>query len=319
MVSVTFLEPVYLWLLLAVPLIFVAHLYFLRNAKRRAMQFANFAALKRATGTKYVARNQVLLILRIAIVVLATLGVARTIVWYEGASDANEYIITIDTSASMAARDLAPDRLSVAKRQALAFVDSLDADTRVGVVSFSGVSFIEEPLTDDRSKVRDAISRLEIEASGTDIPGAIITSANLLATTERGRMIILVTDGSNTISTFESDGLRRASGYAQTQRVRITTIGVGTPGSGPIGYLPTFYNVSAAYNADNLAYLANATGGEHWQALDEAQLAAAYAEIRTGATSSTLTYDATGILMACAVLLLLVEWVLGNTRYRSLP
>ncbi len=319
MVSITFLQPVYLWLLLAVPLIFVAHLYFLRNAKRRAMQFANFAALKRATGTKYVARNQVLLIVRIAIVVLATFGVAQTIIWYDGSADANEYVITIDTSASMAAHDLEPDRLTVAKRHALDFVDSLDADTRVGVVSFSGVAFIEQPLTKDRGDIRDAISRLEIEASGTDIPGAVITSVNLLATTERGRMIILITDGSNTIQTFESDGLRRASGYAQTQRVRITTIGVGQPGSGPIGYLPTFYNVSAAYNDDNLAYLANETGGAHWQAIDEEQLAAAYENIRSGATSSTLTYNATGLFMGLAVLLLLVEWVLGNTRYRSLP
>ena len=319
MVSLTFGRPEFLWLLIAAPIAVIAHLYFLRHAKRRALQFANFAVLRRATGHRYLARNHLLLILRILVIVLATLAVARATVWYDGAADENEYVIAIDTSASMAARDFSPDRLAAAKREALSFIDSLDADTRVGLVSFSGVSFIEEPLTTDRGVVRDALGRIEIEASGTDLPGAIITSVNLLATTERGRAILLITDGSNTIETFESRGLQRAAAYAIAHRVRVSTIGIGIAGAGPIGYLPTYYNVSATYNSDNLQYLANATGGSHHDATDEAGLRAAYGEVLSGRVPSTLAYDATGVLMGLALALLVLEWVLASTRFRSLP
>ncbi len=319
MVSVTFLEPVFLWLLLAAPIAIVAHLYFLRYAKRRALAFANFAVLRRATGQRFIARNNLLLVLRVLVIILAALAVARTTIWYDGASNENEYVIAIDTSASMAARDFTPTRLDAAKRDAAAFIEALDPDTRVGLVSFSGVSFIEQPLTTDRDALRASLEDLEIEASGTDIPGAVITSANLLATTERGRAIILITDGSNTIETFESRGLQRAVGYARTQRVRISAIGVGTRDAGPIGYLPSYYNVTAAYNIDNLAFLANETGGTRYEAADEASLAAAYAAIRSDVTASTLSYDATGVLMSLAMLVLLAEWILANTRFRSLP
>jgi Ca-activated chloride channel family protein len=318
MIRITFLEPAYLWLLLLVPLVAVAHLYFLRYTKRKAMQFANFAVLRRATGQRFITRNHLLLALRLSIIVLAVLGAARTVAWYDGNANENEYVIALDTSASMAAQDFAPDRLTVAKEQARAFIDTLDPDTRVGLVTFSGVTFIEQTLTTDRAALKDALDKVTIEASGTDIPGAVITSTNLLVTTERGRAIILITDGSNTIETFESRGLQRAAGYAAANRVRINTIAVGSD-TGPIGYLPTFYNLTAAYDTSNLEYLSNYTGGSSYNALNPAELAGAYDQIQSDTLASTLSYDLSGILFGLALILLVMEWVMGSTRFRALP
>lgn len=319
MVSITFDNPEYLWFLFAIPFLIVTHFFLLRYTKRRAMKFANFMALKRVTGERLITKNYTILTIRTLIIACAILAVSGTVIFYEGQTNENEYVITIDTSASMTAEDLQPSRLEAAKMYASGFIDNLDDKTRVGIVSFSGITFIEEPLTLDRGNLYETLDRIESVASGTDIPGAIITSVNVLNGAEKGKAVILLTDGSNTIETFNSRSLQRATSYAQINRVKIYTIGVGTDIRTPIGYLPQYYNVSASYNSENLEFIANETGGKFYQATDEAALEAAYDNIRSTDQTSTLRTNLTPGLMLTALCLLLVEWGLLNTRFRMIP
>jgi Ca-activated chloride channel family protein len=319
MVSITFERPEYLWFLLALPLLVVTHFYLLRHAKRKALAFANFSALKRALGTRYITKNYTMLAVRLLIVAVATLAVAQTVLWYESDTNENDYVITLDTSASMSAQDILPSRLEAAKAYAGRFLDALDARTRAGLVSFSGITFIEQPLTEHRGDLSSSLEEIELSASGTDIPGAIVTSVNLLASTEKGRAVILISDGSNTIETFQSKSLQRAVQYAKLNRVKVYTIGVGTPDGSPIGYLPSYYNVSASYNADNLEYIANATNATYYAARNDVELERAYADIKASDKRSTLRFDLTPGLMLIALALILVEWGLISTRFRLLP
>ncbi len=319
MVSITFDNPVYLWFLLAVPFIIIAHFFMLRHSKRKAMKFANFVVLKRLTGERLITKNYTLLILRVIVIVCAIFAIAQTHVWYEGLSNENDYVITVDTSASMTTRDFDPDRLTAAKKYAEQFVDALDFQTKIAVVSFSGITFIEQPLTNSRSDVKDALRALEPVAAGTDIPGAIITGTNVLHNSERGRAIILITDGSNTIEDFHSSSLQRAITYAKVNRVKIYTIGIGKDIRTPIGYLPMYYNVSSTYNDQNLKLLAEQTGAKYYSAQDEEAMAAAYNDLGSNEQVSTLSFDLTGGLMLVALTFLLIEWWLANTKYRPLP
>jgi Ca-activated chloride channel family protein len=319
MVSITFENPEYLWFLFAIPFLIVTHFFLLRHTKRKAMKFANFVALKRITGERFITKNYTILIIRLLIITAAILAVSQTVIWYEGTTNENEYVIAIDTSASMTTEDIPPTRVEAAKIYAKEFVDSLDSNTRVGIISFSGITFIEEPLTLKRGDLHNSLDRLDASAAGTDIPGAVITATNVLASSERGRAIILLTDGSNTIETFASRGLQRAAGYANVHRVKIYTIGIGTDTQVPIGYLPQYYNVSATYNADNLLYLSNETGGQHYQASNPEELSAAYKDIRASDKTSTLRMDLTGGLMLICLMLIMIEWGLLNTRFRMLP
>jgi Ca-activated chloride channel family protein len=319
MVSITFDNPQYLWFLFAVPLVVLTHFFMLRHAKRRAMKFANFVLLKRITGERLITKNYTILALRTLIILCAIFAVAQTHVWYEGKSNQNEYAITIDTSASMKAADFDPSRLDVAKIYAEQFVDALDPNTRAAVVSFSGLTFIEQALTTNRADLKDALRRLDATAAGTDIAGAIITSTNTLINVERGRGIILITDGSNTVEDFHSRSIQRAVIYAKANRVKIYTIGVGKDIKTPIGYLPSYYNVSASFNADNLIYIANETGGKYYAAEDNEALINAYNDIKSADQTSTLSLDLTGGLMLVTLMLLMAEWGLINTRFRMLP
>lgn len=319
MVSITFDNPQYLWFLFAVPFLIVTHFFLLRYNKRRALRFANFVALKRVTGERLITKNHTILAIRILIIICAILAVAQTTLWYEGVTNENEYIITLDTSASMTAEDIPPTRIDAAKEYAQQFIENLDSHTQAGLVSFSGVTFIEEPLTLDHDNVYTSLERIQPTASGTDIPGAVITSVNMLSASERGRAIILITDGSNTIEAFNSRSIQRATGYANLHHVKIYTIGVGTQNSTPLGYLPTYYNVSATYNDDALQFIANETGGKYYKAEDTQQLSEAYTDIRAADKTSTVKRELTPGLMLTCLFLLMLEWGLLNTRFRTLP
>jgi Ca-activated chloride channel homolog len=315
----TFEQPSNLWFIVALPLLIIAHYVFLRFSKKRALQFANFRALKRITGQNLITRNYLLLGLRLLTLFFLILALAGTVLWYQGKSNANDYVIAIDSSASMSSQDIAPTRLDAAKEDAKLFVDSLDSETRIGVVTFSGVAIIETIPTSDKQGVKEVLDNLEVlKAGGTDIPGAIITSTNLLLDKSKGRSIILLTDGSNTIETFLDASLTRATAYAQENHVRVHAIGLGT-NTGPIGYLPTYYNVSATYNEDNLLQIANLTSGIYVKAENAEQLRQAFAEITADTSSQLLRRDLRPLLTLLALCTLFIEWVLINTRYRSIP
>jgi len=319
MVQLTFENPANLWFLLALPLLVVLHFFFLRHIKRKALLFANFRVLKRITGRRLITRNNFLLGIRMASIFFAVLAISGTVLWYEGRSNQNDFVIALDTSASMSAEDVVPTRLDAAKEDAKLFIDALDSESRVGVVSFSGIALILLVPTTDKENVKSVIDDVELlKAGGTDIPGAIITSTNLLLDNSKGRTIILITDGSNTIETFLDASMQRAISYANEHHININTIGIGSE-TGPIGYLPQYYNISAVYNEDNLRNISAATGGVYAKADDRDALFEAFQGIAENTTEQTLRRDLAPGLMLIALFLFFTEWILINTRFRSLP
>jgi len=64
--------------------------------------------------------------------------------------------IAIDTSRSMLAEDIQPDRLTRAKLLAQDLVRTLPAD-RIGVIAFAGKAFIQAPLTVDHDAVLETL------------------------------------------------------------------------------------------------------------------------------------------------------------------
>ena len=319
MVAISFEQPEYLWFLLVLPILAIGHFFLLRHAKRKAMKFANFMALKRITGEKLITKNYTVLVLRMTIVLFVIIAISQATLWYDGLTSENEYVIALDTSASMQTADILPNRLDAAKQYASTFVEDLDNNANVGLISFTGITFVEQVPTKDHALVQRLLTNLTSTASGTDIAGAIITGTNLLVNSDKTRALILITDGSNTIETFQSNSLRRAVEYAILHRVKVHTIGVGSNTLSPIGYLPQYYNVSSVYNADNLQYIANETEGEYYLAQNAEELRAAYDDIRVAQKEGLIKVELSGGFMLIAFTLLLMEWGLMNTRFRVFP
>jgi len=283
------------------------------------MKFANFDALKRVTAGAIITKNLSVLLLRTLILVLLIFAAAGTIFWYEGESNENDFVVAIDVSASMSAQDIEPTRLEAAKQEAITFVDNLQSQGKIGLVSFGGVSIVENTLSESKRIVQTNINELELqESGGTDIAGAIITSTNLLLESEKGKIIILLTDGSNTAGALIDNAVERAIDYAKDKRIKIHTIGFGTT-TGPIGYLPTTYNVSAIYNEGNLLLIANQTNASFYRAKNQGELRNAYQEISNQSAKGILHIDLSYALLLIALLLIFVEWGLINTRFRRIP
>ena len=311
--EITFRNPSYLWFLLTIIFLILLHFITLRHTKRRAMIFANFEAMERVTGSEILSKNIMLLYIRILIIVCVILAVAGTTIWYTTKVSNSDFVLAIDASKSMEAQDVQPSRLDVAKAAAVYFVSSVAANTRIGVLSFSGSSFVEQELTDDLIKVRSAIHGIQVKVvGGTDILDAVVTGTDLLFRGGRGaRVIILVTDGQINVGSVDD-----ITEYTRKNGVTIYTLGIGTKEGSQL--LGNFTNVISTLDEEALKSIAYGSGGTYSSASNQDDLTRAYNSILTSSVAR-VSFNAAPVLLVVALVLLLIEWVLVNTRYRTLP
>jgi len=315
----TFNHPEYLWYLVSIPVLILSHFAFLKYTKRKAIRFANFQALKRVEEQNIITKNYAILFIRIGILFFLILAISDTTLWYMGLTYQNDYVLAMDTSSSMTGKDLSPSRIEVAKEYSKRFIDQLQGESSIGIVSFAGSAFIEQLPTKDRAALKSTLSVIDIsQEGGTNIPDAIITSTNLLLNSKKGKTIVLLTDGSNTAGYFSKDPIKESTKYAHMNNVIIYTVGIGS-NAGPIGYLPEYYNISAVYDEQTLVRIANDTGGRYFAASSNDELQKAYQEILYDSRQAYLSVNLGVGLLIAALGLFFLEWFLVNTRYKSLP
>ena len=319
MTTLTFAQPEFLFLLIALPMLIVTHIYLFRFTKRKGMHFSNFDTLKRVTGKNAITRNILLLIIRLFTFALIVVALAQPVYFYEGQARTTDYVIVIDASGTMTTTDLGPMRFEVAKDLAIDFVDTLD-NANVGLVSYAGLVTIHHTPTTDLEAVKQSIREMQLQRlSGTDLASAMITSSNLLLASEEGKAVVFFTDGGLTVSGFATNPLMRGTAYAVENRVVVHTVGIGRDQETLVGFLPETYNLTAQYNEDNLRYMAEQTGGEyiHVPTLDVAP--AAINRLSAESQSKLLERQLSFSLIIIALVLLFIEWGLINTRFRIIP
>lgn len=319
MVDVTYANPEYLWLLWSIPLLIIIHLFSLRHLKTRAWRFANFEAIQRISGQKHdlrnsrkLSKNLLILMLKLIILVVLIMSATGLTFWYKGTSTDNSFVLLIDSSASMLADDYDPNRFVAAKKAAISFVQSIQGRAKIGVVSFSGTSKIESPLSENKIEIIEAIENIRLrESGGTDIADALITGANVLATEANSTgSILLLSDGVDTGGTT----IQEALDYVMKLHYTIDAIGMGTAKGG------SFLRIQAIskLNNETLTGLTKSTDGQYYQARSEEELEQAYLQIAQVSTK-TLSYELQLTLLLIGLGLILFEWGLINTRYRTLP
>jgi Ca-activated chloride channel homolog len=134
-------------------------------------------------------------------------------------------IITVDTSLSMLAKDLKPNRMENAKLMIKSLISSF-ANYRVGIVAFSGNAFTQCPLTTDKDAFNYFVSSLHvgmIKDKGTDLAQAVIKSVHMLKDKGGEKTVVLITDGEDF-----SKSIKEAGTYAAENQVKIFTVGIGS-------------------------------------------------------------------------------------------
>ena len=145
--------------------------------------------------------------------------------WREVKRRGIDILFAMDTSRSMLAEDLVPNRLERSRLGILDFLDRLEGD-RVGLVPFAGTAFALCPLTTDYDAFRESLNSLNtdlIPRHGTDLASAIREADRLFDTEANNqRFLVLITDGED----LEGEALKAAeeSGKLGT---KIYTVGVG--------------------------------------------------------------------------------------------
>jgi len=147
--------------------------------------------------------------------------------------EGRDLFVALDISRSMLAQDVLPNRLTHAKKMIHTLVDALPSD-RVGLILFSGSSFVQCPLTRDRNAFfmyLDQIDTDTISSGSTALDKAIEQALNAFkeSGTQKNKLLLLFTDGED----FSSN-LAALKQEAQTQGATIFTIGVGTAQGAPI-------------------------------------------------------------------------------------
>ena len=225
----------YLWLLLLIPLLFVAYALQLRIRRRRIARLGNPELLKQLMPTASTGKGW----LKLSLLALAwfffVIGLARPQLGArlrEHESQGVEVMIALDVSNSMLAEDYSPNRLERSKLAISRLVDKLQGD-RIGLVVFAGEAFVQLPITADYVSAKlflKSITTESVPIQGTDLAAAMMASARSFSTqSERSRAIILITDGED----HEGEALETAKTIAE-QGIRIYCIGVGSPQGKPI-------------------------------------------------------------------------------------
>lgn len=135
-------------------------------------------------------------------------------------------ILAIDTSRSMLADDLSPNRITRAKLAAQDLMVALKTD-RVGLIAFAGNAYLQAPLTTDHEAIVETIDSLDftsVPRGGSEISRALrLAIETFEKNPARNHGLILFSDGG------EPDAeVRGLAEQAAKKNILVLTVGVGT-------------------------------------------------------------------------------------------
>jgi len=232
----TFGQPGFLYLLiLLLPLLLLFYWLAGRWVRQRLTRLGDMpllASLSRTVSTRKIRWKHVLMILAMILVVLALarpqFGSRLELAQQQGV----EIVVALDTSLSMTAEDITPNRLERAKMEIIDLMGSLP-DAQVSLVLFAGTSFVQLPLTSDFDAAQMFLSTADINT--VSLPGTAIGDAirtGISAFNEKGmshKAMILLTDGED----HGTDPLGAAR-IAAKQGITIYPVGFGSPQGEPL-------------------------------------------------------------------------------------
>jgi len=195
-----------------------------------------------------------------------------------------EMMFLLDTSNSMNAEDLKPNRLVVAKQLMVGLVDNFVTDY-VGLINFAGVPYVQCPLTIDYDAFKlmvDASVVSPDEEQGTDFSAAFALALRSFRSAEgdgANRIVILITDGED-----QEQGWRTAMEEFQKQKVIVFAVGVGVRSGAPIPVKNAEGDVTGwkkdrqgnivktRLDEETLIQVASTTGGQYFRLTDSASI-----------------------------------------------
>jgi Ca-activated chloride channel family protein len=294
--EITVLWPRMLWLLAAMPLLVLAYFWLLARRRRSRLPLAGLsnASATGAAGARL--RRHVPPVLFLIGLCALIAAVSRPHAVVSLPSMHSNVILAIDTSGSMRATDVKPNRLDAAQAAARAFVENRQRRTRIGIVSIAGNASVVQSPTDNREDLLQAIDRLQLQPGTALGSGIYISLATLLPDTgidvqslllgvsprlrrhwgDYGRpieerkpvppgsntsvAIVLLSDGESNHGPDPLDAAKLAAEHG----VRIYTVGIGSPEGVTLGF--SGWSMRVRVDDAALKKIAEITRGEYFTA-----------------------------------------------------
>lgn len=330
--DIRFAEMQWFWLLLLLPLMIVWYVWRLRK-QQGELNYSSFTLFQ---GIKTPARarwRHILFVFRLLAFTFIIAALARPqsrSTWKDTRTEGIDIVISMDVSLSMLAKDFKPDRLKVAKDVIVDFIDARP-DDRIGLVLFGGVAFTQCPLTTDHKVLKNMFPQIKAgmldqgTAIGLGLANAV---ARIKDSKSKSKVIILISDGVNNVGEISPI---TAAELARTYGVRVYCIGVGSRGKAlqPVAmYAQGEYEydyVDVEIDEKMMNEISDMTGGRYFRATNKSSLESIYAEIdkleKTIISEKSFSNKAEHFLplAICAVVLLLLEFILRFTLFRTIP
>ncbi len=342
-----FTWPMMLWAIAVVPLLYVGHRLLLRRQQRVAERFAESRLFEHLIVRAPRWQRSLPLALYLFGILLLSLALARPVAAIPLPINRAAVVIAIDTSKSMVATDVPPTRLEAAKHAAREFGRIVPRSTKIGLVSFSEYGTTLLAPSTDRQELSDALDRLQMQ-SATSVGGGILESIRILPGRARflgdrldrlmrqgtGRptpppqnpnepvptiddlapsAVIMFTDG---VNNFGPDPYEAAS-LARDGRVKIYTVGLGTPG----GVVMRIDNqmVLVPFDSTGLERIAQITDGKYFGSAGDEDLRRIYRQLGRVIGWERTRMEVSFLLVAVAGLVITVGGALSLTWFRRVP
>lgn len=265
-----FAQP--LWILAGIFACLALLAFSLHKERRRQEALQRFAAaqlLSRLTGNISTMARRVKTTLLLLAVFFCFVALARPQVgyqWTEVHRRGIDLLFAIDTSKSMLAEDIKPNRLQRANLAILDFVRQLQGD-RVGLLPFAGTAYLMCPLTIDYDAFAHSLAAVNVKLlpqGGTNLGAAIDKALETLSSGSNHKILIILTDGEDL-----SGEAVRAAERAAKEGLTIYTVGVGSS-AGELVPLPDGKGfvkdgsgnyVTSRLDSDTLTKIAEKSGG----------------------------------------------------------
>ena len=176
----TVLWPRLLWLLALLPILAVLYIRLAARRRRSLAQLPGLWHSPAPQSTGIALRRAVPLIL-LLLGLFALLGaVSRPQAILALPSVHKDVVLALDTSGSMRATDVVPDRLTAAINAARTFIERRPARTRLGIVTVAGNATLVQSLTDNGEDLMKAIERVQLQRGTALGSGIYVALATLL-------------------------------------------------------------------------------------------------------------------------------------------
>ena len=324
----SFAWPIALTGLALVALALIAYLVAQRRRRRYVVRFTNLDLLENVVADSPRWRRHIPAVLTLLALSALVVGMARPQVAVAVPREEATVILAMDSSGSMTATDVQPDRMTAAREAASSFVDGLPNGFRVGVVSFSNEADVVVPPTADHDEALRGLSALRAD-NGTALGDAIARSVDLGVTSldeqlaaakdsETPVVVLLLSDGANTTGDYEP---LEAAQKAKDAGVPVYTVALGTDAGtvqGPDGY-GGIRTIRVPPDPETLSRVAELTGGKFFEAADQDALKSVYDEIGSQVGVEHKQRELTVFFTAAGAALLLLGGALSTLWFGRIP